>query len=88
MVDVRLLYTVADASNNVVCTPVVVSTEPSNESGDGNTEVDWVIVDAERVQLRAERSGRGNGRAYLVAISCADETGNASGALARVVVPK
>jgi predicted extracellular nuclease len=88
MVDVRLLYTVADASNNVVCTPVVVSTEPSNESGDGNTEVDWVIVDAERVQLRAERSGRGNGRAYVVAISCADETGNASGALARVVVPK
>jgi hypothetical protein len=88
MVDVRLLYTVADASNNVVCTPVVASSEALNGPGDGNTDVDWIVIDARRVQLRAERSGRGNGRTYLVALSCADPAGNASRAVARVVVPK
>ena len=37
----------------------VTSNESPNALGDGNTAADWQILDAHRLLLRAERSGRG-----------------------------
>jgi hypothetical protein len=45
-------------------------------------------IDAERVQLGVKPDSQGNGPTYVVSISCADPAGNASRALAPVVVPK
>jgi len=39
------------------------SDEPVNDKGDGNTEPD-IILECDRVQLRAERQGPSNGRVY------------------------
>src|SRR5690606_35931709 len=44
----------------------VESNEPDNGRGDGNTTDDVVIVDETTFLLRAERSGRGDGRIYTV----------------------
>lgn len=66
----------------------VVSNEPDNGPGDGNVTNDVVITGELTVQLRAERSGQGNGRTYTVHIKCVDETGNASVSAVAVSVPK
>lgn len=71
----------------------VYSNEPQDGLGDGDTAPDWtapVIDQATGVitlQLRAERSGLGNGRTYTVTISAIDEAGNTSIANVEVVVP-
>jgi predicted extracellular nuclease len=88
LVDVAALYGVTDASGAVTCALSVSSNEVKNGPGDGNTALDWVIIDAQHVQLRAERSGRGNGRTYVVGVACADGAGNISHEAARVLVPK
>ena len=46
--------------------PPCRSNEPANGPGDGNTPIDWIVVDATHVQLRAERTGGGRGRTYTV----------------------
>ena len=38
--------------------------------------------------LRAERSGIGNGRVYLLTVVCRDAAGNSSSAAVTVTVPK
>ena len=47
----------------------VTSNEPINGTGDGNTAIDWLVVDAHHVQLRAERAGTGSGRIYTIAVT-------------------
>lgn len=55
--------------------------EPTNTAGDGNTAVDGFGVGTSVAQVRAERSGGGNGRVYhirftatdLIGASCSDE---------------
>jgi hypothetical protein len=57
----------------------VTSDEPENGRGDGNTRDDMVLVDDCRaVELRAERSGGGNGRVYEARVVILDGSGNAS----------
>jgi hypothetical protein len=65
----------------------VASNEPVNETGDGNTPVDWEITGALTVNLRAERAGNGSGRVYTITIECTDHSGNASTTDVRVTVP-
>ena len=65
----------------------VASSEPVNGQGDGDTSPDWLITGDLTVKLRAERSGRGSGRVYSVAIRCTDAAGNATTAAASVLVP-
>ncbi len=69
----------------------VSSDEPENANGngDGNTYNDMVISDdGQGVDLRAERSGRLNGRVYTIYINATDEFGNVGEATCKVTVPK
>jgi hypothetical protein len=62
--------------DHVVITKVT-SDEPANGTGDGNTPVDIIISDdCGSVDLRAERSGNGNGRIYTIYLAVVDENGN------------
>jgi hypothetical protein len=54
----------------------VASNEPINGLGDGDTAPDWVVTGPLTVNLRAERSGKGNGRVYTITVQCADPSGN------------
>ena len=49
---------------------------------------DWVVVDARRLQLRAERSGTGTGRVYTLTVTCGDASGNLATRQLAVTVPK
>jgi hypothetical protein len=55
--------------------------------GDGDTSPDWEITGDLTVDLRAERSGRGEGRIYTVNVSATDESGNIGTADVDVIVP-
>jgi hypothetical protein len=66
----------------------VTSDEVENGTGDGNTLNDIAIAsDCKSVQLRAERSGTGNGRVYTITFLVRDASGKTSTATAQVVVP-
>ena len=70
-----------------------MSNEPQEGLGDGDTAPDWtepVIDQANGVislQLRAERSGSGDGRVYTIAITATDNSGNSSTAPVEIIVP-
>jgi uncharacterized repeat protein (TIGR01451 family) len=84
--DVVVSYNVVD-SPPPTCVLDVTSNEPVDGVDDGNTAPDWVILDAHRLQLRAERSGTGTGRTYTITITCTDTAGGVSSATATVTVP-
>jgi predicted extracellular nuclease len=88
MVDLSARYTVADASGIATCSIGVASNEPANGAGDGNTAIDWEVLDAHRLRLRAERAGGNGGRIYTVTLTCADAAGNTSSGAATAVVGK
>jgi hypothetical protein len=75
----------AIASTRIVS---VHSNEPANGVGDGNTSPDWLITGDLTLELRAERSGTGNGRVYTVTVEVTDTSGNKTQKTTAVVVPK
>lgn len=88
MVDVTVSYTSTDNSGAAnVCSISVASSEPTNGSGDGNTEADWEILDNHTIRLRAERAGNGTDRIYTVTVTCVDPSGNATSQSVQVTVP-
>jgi hypothetical protein len=88
MNDVTVNYTTTDnCPGPVTCQLSVRSNEPVNDIGDGNTAPDWIVLDAHRVQLRAERAGPLNGRVYTITIGCRDQRNNISTATTAVTVP-
>lgn len=64
------------------------SSEPDNGLGDGDTPNDIEITGAMTLNLRAERSGTGNGRTYTITVEAKDAAGNKSTSTVKVVVPK
>lgn len=65
------------------------SDEAENDDGDGNTTNDIIIAaNCKSVQLRAERSGNGDGRVYSITLRIKDAAGNAGTAVFKVTVPK
>ncbi|MDP2137115.1 MAG: FG-GAP-like repeat-containing protein [Candidatus Didemnitutus sp.] len=66
----------------------VTSNEPDNGLGDGDTANDIEITGDMTVNLRAERSGKGNGRIYTITVEAKDAAGNASTKTTTVSVPK
>jgi hypothetical protein len=70
----------------------ITSNESDNDLGDGNTTDDIQDADFDTddrtFQLRAERSGRGQGRVYTIVYSVEDDSGNVTLEEATVTVPK
>ncbi|MDQ0900653.1 polysaccharide lyase family 8 super-sandwich domain-containing protein [Paenibacillus sp. V4I7] len=69
----------------------ITSSESDNGPGDGHTSTDIQgaeigMLDTEYM-LRAERSGKGNGRIYTITYTAFDQAGNITSASATVTVP-
>jgi len=77
MRDVFVNYTAMDNCSST-CTLSVTSNEPVNGTGDGDTAPDWEIIDPHHVRLGAERAAIGNGRIYMIAVTCTDSAGNST----------
>lgn len=87
-VTVEATVTVTDADPNATVTLLsATSNEPDNGLGDGDTPNDIVIVDDFTFDLRAERSGTGDGRVYTITYEVTDFCGNSTVASATVTVP-
>ena len=93
--DIVIQATTTDDSP-VTLSATVTSTEPLNDTGDGNTDYDWTepvitMVDQENyditLQLRAERKGNGTGRTYTITVRATDSSGNWSEAEIVCVAP-
>ena len=65
----------------------VMSSEPDNGLGDGDTPGDIVVIDDYHFNLRAERAGNGAGREYTIVYEVRDDCGNTAQASALVYVP-
>ena len=88
MKNVNVKTVAEDACGDVTWKIISVSSnESENGNGDGNTGPDWVIVDKDTVQLRAERSGNGDGRIYTITVEATDESGNTATDTVEVTVP-
>jgi hypothetical protein len=79
---------VTDPDNDPVTITVtgVTQDEPPNKKGDGNTYPDAVIANG-NAQVRAERSGTGNGRVYVISFTADDGRGGFSNGSVVVYVP-
>lgn len=88
-VDVTATVVVSDNFdlNPIITLVSVVSNEPDDGLGDGDTPQDIVIVDAFHFKLRAERAGGGSGRIYTITYKVTDSCGNETFATAMVFVP-
>jgi hypothetical protein len=86
MVDVAVSFGQTDNCGGT-CSLTVSSNEPITGPADGKNSVDWKVIDAQRVQLRAERSGSANGRTYTLKLTCTDPAGNTTVKTTTVVVP-
>ncbi len=88
MVPVRVEVKASDACGSVSSRIVsVTSNEPLKGHGDGNTSPDWRITGDLSVELRAERSGPGNGRVYTINVEISDDARNMVTRNITVLVP-
>jgi len=89
LVTITPTLVVSDLAGPVtISDPTVSSNEPIDGLGDGDTSPDWIITGTNGIQLRAERSGAGNGRTYTITYVVTDRSGNAATVSATVLVPK
>lgn len=89
MADIAVSVTAEDVCDPDVTTWIdsVMSNEPGNDIGDGNTEPDYEITGPLEVRLRMERQGGGAGRTYTLVIMAADSSGNTTMETVDVRVP-
>jgi uncharacterized repeat protein (TIGR01451 family) len=78
-----------DPDGDVVLVTItgVTQDEPVNGDGDGNTAPDAFIVSPTTVDLRAERTGGGDGRVYKIVYSVSDGEGGSCTGSTTVSVP-
>ena len=65
----------------------VSSNEAADAKGHDDSTDDWEITGALTLRLRADRSGRGGGRTYSIAIACTDASNNRARRIVEVAVP-
>jgi hypothetical protein len=94
MVDITINANASDDSGlPPTLSAAIKSNEPQEGLGDGDMTPDWTapVIDQETgvitLQLRAERSGLGEGRIYTVSITAVDDAGNASSTNVEIIVP-
>lgn len=92
---VSILANASDASGGPVhLNASVQSSEPPDTTAGGHTPLDWTdpVIDQAtgelRLELRAERAGKGPGRIYAITITATDASGNASTAAVSCVAPR
>lgn len=90
MVAVSLTAVVRDTFDAMPSIRIVSvrSNEGANTRGDGDTANDWIITGPMSLQLRAERSGQGNGRIYTITVEASDASGNTAERVIQISVPK
>jgi hypothetical protein len=88
MVDVSILG-VTDPDGDAVTVTItgITQDEPVNGTGDGDTGPDGAGVGSSTAQVRAERSGVGNGRVYEVSFTADDGKGGTCDGSVKVGVP-
>jgi endo-1,4-beta-xylanase len=88
MVPITLWYTTSDnCDTGLVKSVTIMSNEPVNGTGDGDTAPDWVVNDPHHILLRAERAGNGLGRIYTITVTVTDSAGSSSSRSTIVRVP-
>ncbi len=78
LINVALAVTANDNCGASVLVQVFSNEDDEGETGDGNFSPDAKDVAAGTLRLRAERSGGGNGRVYLIIVTATDPSGNVS----------
>ena len=78
MVKISILGIVDPNNNATTRITSVTQDEPTNGQGDGDTAIDAIINADGTVLLRAERSGKGNGRVYHIHFTASDFEGSCS----------
>jgi len=90
-VDVALVVTDSCDPDPTVLLTSLVSSEPDNGTGDGNTVDDIQEVeigtDDRTFLLRAERMGGGSGRIYAATYNATDASGNSTDGMVQILVP-
>ncbi len=88
----KMVPVTVDVANADICDTAptcritsVTSNEPEERAGRGNRSPDWRIAGG--LELRAERSGAGDGRIYTITVECADASGNSAQGTVEVGVP-
>ena len=78
-----------DPNNDQVSITITAVTqdEPVNGLGDGDTSPD-AVLQGDKVLLRVERAGNGNGRVYKVNFTANDGQGGVCAGFVKVGVPK
>jgi hypothetical protein len=66
---------------------IISVTSTVDAKGSGHTSPDWQITGDHTVKLRAERSGKGSGRIYIITIKATDLSGNTTLTIVTVTVP-
>ncbi len=93
LVDIHATVTVSDVADThpTFVLSSIVSNEPDNGLGDGDkpNDIQEAALGTPDVdfKLRAERSGKGDGRIYTVTYTASDVSGNSANASATVTVP-
>ena len=88
MVDIEIIgVTDPDGDSINITITGITQDEPVNGKGDGNTVPDGAGVDTSVAQVRAERSGKGNGRVYEISFVAIDNQGGECEGSVKVCVP-
>ena len=89
LVDVEVLG-VTDPDSDPVSLVIdrIFQDEPLNAAGDGDTYIDGFGVGTGTAQVRAERSGKGNGRVYYIGFTATDTAGNSCSGEIETSVPR
>jgi VCBS repeat-containing protein len=85
LINVGFSYATSDNGGGAVASSVAVYSDEDDltpETGDHSPDAKGAL------RLRAERSGTGNGRVYLIVVTATDASSNTSHACATVIVPK
>ena len=88
MVDINILgITDPDGDPVNITIDAITQDEPVNDESDGDTPPDGDGVSTDTAQVRAERSGGGNGRMYEISFTTSDDQGGECEGSVQVCVP-